>query len=186
MMILVCQISTHEKVNQVNALNHQCLSPRLSLTHLWIIKSKRSRTFTLAYDDSIRYTYNAKHVADYVLILRGTNLERCVGAVVLWHCKNVEYGECSEFWSEKYRSGSERVGVRDRLGEAIGKPVADLHGRLGQRVVESTEKRPKRPSSGFQQSDRSFSRHAKVRTRTPASTKNKIPTKKIAVFGSPF
>lgn len=106
-MILVCQISTHEKVNQVNALNHQCLSPRLSLTHLWIIKSKRSRTFTLAYDDSIRYTYNAKHVADYVLILRGTNLERCVGAVVLWHCKNVEYGECSEFWSEKYRSGSE-------------------------------------------------------------------------------
>lgn len=53
-----------------------------------------------------------------------------------------------------------RVGVRDRLGEAIGKPVADLHGRVGQRVVESTEKRPKRPSSGFQQNDRSFSRRS--------------------------
>lgn len=75
-----------------------------------------------------------------------------------------------------------RVGVRDRLGEAIGKPVADLHGCLGQGVVESIEKRPKRPSSGFQQSDRSFSRHAKVRPRTPESTENKTPSKKIAVF----
>lgn len=25
-----------------------------------------------------------------------------------------------------------RVGVRNRLGEAIGKPVANLHGRVGQ------------------------------------------------------
>lgn len=43
-----------------------------------------------------------------------------------------------------------RVGVRDRLGEAIGKPVADLHGRIGQSSGEIAEKRPKRPSSGFQ------------------------------------
>lgn len=96
--------STHEKVNQVNAFNHQCLSSHLSLMHLWIIKSKESYIFILVYDDSIRYPYNAKHVADCVLILRGINLERCVGTV---RDENVEYGECVEFWSEKHKSGSE-------------------------------------------------------------------------------
>lgn len=43
-----------------------------------------------------------------------------------------------------------RVGVRNRLGEAIGKPVANLHGRVGQSAGEIIEKKPKRPSSGFQ------------------------------------
>ncbi|KAL0133900.1 hypothetical protein PUN28_001089 [Cardiocondyla obscurior] len=43
-----------------------------------------------------------------------------------------------------------RVGVSNRLGEAIGKPVANLHGRVGQSTGEIIEKRPKRLSSGFQ------------------------------------
>jgi len=42
-----------------------------------------------------------------------------------------------------------RVGARNRLGEAIGKPVANLHRCVGQ-STEEIEKRPKRWSSGFQ------------------------------------
>lgn len=58
------------------------------------------------------------------------------------------YGECRGLeWETEV---GVRVGVRNRLGEAIGKPVANLHRHIGQSAGEIIEKRPKRPSSGFQ------------------------------------
>lgn len=86
---------------------------------------------------------------------RVSSVERCIA---------VRYGTVEDEGMENAREALEwetevgvRVGVRNRLGEAIGKPVANLHGRVGQRrVLQSAEKRPKRPSSGFQQTDWTF------------------------------
>lgn len=49
------------------------------------------------------------------------------------------YGECKEALREWETEVGVRVGVRNQLGEAIGKPVANLHRRVG-RQREHREK----------------------------------------------
>lgn len=76
----------------------------------------------------------------------GRTLDRSLGYGTA-EDEDVGYGECARGSLE----WETEVGVRNRLGEAIGKPVANLHGRVGQRrALQIAEKRPKRPSSGFQ------------------------------------